>query len=155
MPLDPRPTPPHGHRRPSGVALLALTATVIGVATLAPGSPVPLEPTDLTCLVCGSAGTADVIRNLLLFLPLGVAGALLGWRWPRALAAGFALSLTVESLQLLVVPGRDPSLSDLLTNTVGTAVGFALAAGWSRWGSPSRRGARALAAAGAVAWAAF
>lgn len=129
--------------------------TVIAIATLTPGSPVRLEPTSLTCLVCGSAGAADVIRNLLLFLPLGAAGALLGWRWPRALATGFALSLAVESLQLFVIPGRDPSLSDLLTNTIGTATGFAIAAGWSHWAQPSVRGARRLAAAGTVAWAAF
>lgn len=153
-PVPRRPVPRSTHPT-AGAALLALMVAVIGVATLTPGAPVQLELTSLTCLVCGSAGTADVVRNLLLFIPLGVAGALLGWRWPRGLAAGFLLSLAVESLQLWVIPGRDPSLSDLLTNTTGTAIGFGVAASWRYWGTPTVRGARTLAAAGAVAWAAF
>lgn len=164
MPIHRRPTiqpsrltrvSPARQRRTLGATILAAAVATIAVATLTPGSPVRLEPTSLTCLVCGSAGTADVIRNILLFLPVGVATALLGWRWTRAVAAGFLLSLTVESLQLLVVPGRDPSLSDLLTNSTGTALGFALTASRPLWATPSRRGARRLAAGGTVAWAAL
>ncbi len=134
---------------------MLVTVTLITVATLTPGSADRLEPTNLTCLVCGSAGLADVIRNVLLFLPLGVATALLGWRWPRAVATGFLLSLTVESMQLFVVVGRDPSLSDLLTNTTGTAVGFLLAASAPWWLHPTATNARRILVGALVLWSAF
>jgi len=139
----------------TGAALLVAMVALIAVATLTPGSPERLEPTDLTCLVCGSAGGADVIRNILLFLPLGVATALLGWRWPRALATGILLSLFVESMQYFVVVGRDPSLSDLLTNSTGTALGYLLAVSAPWWILPTPTAARRILVAGTVVWAAF
>ena len=71
------------------------------------------------------------------------------------MATGLLLSLTVESLQYFVVVGRDPSLSDLTTNTIGTAVGHAILATWGAWSAPAPAVARKLLAAGAVAWAAL
>jgi VanZ family protein len=74
----------------------------------------------------------DVVINVLLYVPVGAA-AYLAWRprWPRAavvaaIALGFTLSLTMELLQNYV-PSRVTSLSDLATNTLGTAVGACLA----------------------------
>lgn len=131
-----------------------MTALIL-VATLTPGSAERLEPTQLTCLVCGSAGGADVVRNVLLFLPLGAALAFAGVRWRTAVAAGFLLSLSVESMQYFVVVGRDPSLSDLTTNTLGTAIGHALVTTWSVWGTPGLTAARRLLVGGTVAWAAL
>ena len=64
--------------------------------------------------------------NVLLFVPLGVALALLLRRWwACAPLLGFALSLTVETLQARV-PGRVPDLHDVVWNTVGTAGGAAI-----------------------------
>lgn len=134
---------------------VAIAAAIILVATLTPGSAERLEPTQLTCLVCGSAGGADVIRNVLLFLPLGAAAAFAGVRWRTAVGAGFLLSLSVEAMQYFVVVGRDPSLSDLTTNTIGTALGHAIVATWATWATPSPTVARRLLAAGTVAWAAL
>lgn len=142
-------------RRFYGLIIMFLMVTLIAVATLTPGAADRLQPTDLTCLVCGSAGTADVIRNVLLFLPLGVAAALLGWRWPRALATGALLSLAVESMQYFVVVGRDPSLSDLLTNSTGTAVGFLLAASAPSWILPTVTVARRILIGATILWTAF
>jgi VanZ family protein len=75
----------------------------------------------------------DVIVNLLLYMPLGV----LAFVWLRgrlpalpaaalALAGGALLSGSMEFLQGFDRP-REPSPLDLLNNTVGTAVGIALA----------------------------
>jgi hypothetical protein len=54
---------------------------------------------------------------------------LAGWSWPRCVIAAAVGSFTVELLQLLVVTGREASLSDLLTNTTSGAAGAALG-GW-------------------------
>ena len=83
--------------------------------------------TPLLCLVCGDHGASDVILNLLLFAPMAVGLRLLGWPWSRVVAACAALSLAVESLQYFVVPGRDASLSDLITNTAGGALAAGIA----------------------------
>ena len=79
------------------------------------------------CLVCGDQGLQDVIQNILMFLPLGVALRYAGVRPSRALLLGFLLSLFVETMQFFVVPGRDASLSDLVTNTTGAGLGAVIA----------------------------
>ncbi|MDX2268453.1 MAG: VanZ family protein [Bryobacter sp.] len=70
-----------------------------------------------------SGDWADSILNLLAYLPLGFLAA------PRfahrTLLLGFALSALVECLQVYL-PGRHPSLRDLLLNTLGTALGLLL-----------------------------
>jgi glycopeptide antibiotics resistance protein len=84
--------------------------------------PIPLVTADPTGL----------ILNLLLFLPLGI---LLPFVLPaptlrRVVLTGFALSLTIETVQfvtdVLVSSGRVADVDDLIANTVGTLVGFAL-----------------------------
>ena len=78
------------------------------------------------------AEPGDLLDNVLLFLPLGVFLALLA-RVPsawRATLIGFGLSLTIETVQLIldvtVSPGRVADVNDLLGNTVGAVVGYAL-----------------------------
>jgi hypothetical protein len=83
--------------------------------------------TPLLCLVCGDTGGADVFLNLLLFAPMGAGLRLLGWSWSRVVLTAALVSFTVECLQYFVVPGRDASLSDLITNTGGAAIAAALA----------------------------
>jgi VanZ like family len=60
-------------------------------------------------------------------MPLAAGLALLGWPWTRIVAFCALLSLGVESLQYAAHTGRDASLSDLLTNTTGGALGAWLA----------------------------
>ena len=90
---------------------------------------VPLEATDgpppSLCVLCGDGALADGILNAALFLPLGAALSIAGWRPWRTIALGVLLSCGVETAQL-VIPGRDPSLSDVLFNTLGAALGVAL-----------------------------
>lgn len=76
----------------------------------------------------------DAPGNFLLFLPFGLAltGMLRtrGWRTVRLLlataGAGAAFSLGIESAQLFL-PSRDPSVIDVLTNTLGALLGGVLA----------------------------
>lgn len=78
---------------------------------------------------------SDVAVNVLGFIPFGFFYA--GWfsrRWhlarPRlaAFLLGMALSFFIESVQYFL-PTRDSSMTDLLTNSLGSAVG---AAAWAR-----------------------
>ena len=110
-------------RRGARLAAVALAVGAILLATMVPTGHDPAL-TPLFCLVCGGKGVADVVSNVILFMPLGLALAALGTRRRRAIFAGAALSLCVEFTQQFI-PGRDPSLSDLVFNTTGTALGFA------------------------------
>lgn len=104
-------------------ALRAGSIVCVLAATLwTPGGSLP--PGWTTCLACGEMATAEVIQNIILFVPLGVAFA----RAPLLLLAlaGTSLSLAVELAQHLL-PGRDPSVGDLVFNTLGTALGGLLA----------------------------
>ena len=134
--------------------LLILALGAISWLTLKP-IPEQGEATQLTpwsCLFCGPQGTADVLLNIALFVPLGAALAWLGSGRLKALALGASLSLAIELAQATLVPGRDPALGDLLANTVGTAAGALLALAWPGVWRPSASRARRLATAAGVAW---
>ena len=83
--------------------------------------------TPLLCLICGENGGTDVILNLLLFMPFAIGLRLSGWSWKRVAVACAVLSFSVELCQYLGIPGRDASLSDLLTNTTGGSAAAAAA----------------------------
>jgi VanZ family protein len=68
----------------------------------------------------------EAVANVLLFMPLGAALALRGVSVRKAALYGSLLSVTVECMQLLFVPGRTVSLDDVLLNTVGAMAGGAL-----------------------------
>jgi uncharacterized membrane protein YeaQ/YmgE (transglycosylase-associated protein family) len=122
--LPPLDISQHAWRR-AGRVLAWGGLVVAAVATLTPmHDPRGLAATTpLFCLVCGEAGGADVVSNLLLFLPLALGLRLSGWSWRRCVAAAAVVSFAVEFLQFVVVPGRDASLSDVLTNTASGAIG--------------------------------
>jgi hypothetical protein len=135
--------------------VLAVTGLVlIGLATLTPtGDPWGFTRlTPLWCLVCGDTGGADVIANLMLFLPFAIGLRLSGASWRRTVLLCAAISFTVELLQLAVIPGRDASLSDVLTNTGGGAIGASLAPYLPQAFRPSTAQARRLASLGAAVW---
>jgi hypothetical protein len=112
-------------QRRVGTGLAFAGLLLVAIATLTPVQDIRgiALLTPITCLVCGPHGGADIAGNLLLFLPLAVGLRLAGVTWGRTVAACGLLSLTVELLQVGVVPGRDASLSDLLTNTTSAAIG--------------------------------
>jgi hypothetical protein len=118
--------PPRSSRA-AGLGLALCGFLLIAASTLypLPHQAIASAATPLLCLVCGEEGGQDVILNLCLFVPFAVGLRLWGWPWIRVALASGLLSFTVESLQFFV-PGRDPSLSDLLTNTTGGALAAAL-----------------------------
>ncbi len=119
-------------------------------ATLLPDSGQPVD--SHLCLVCGTLGGVDSVLNVLLFFPLGIGLALSGIPWKRAVLTACALSLTVETAQFLFVPGRDATLGDVLTNTVGGALGFAVARNARIWLRPAPRIAAILSLAWCSVW---
>ena len=143
---------PSPQRPVLGRWLAAISAGLIGIATLTPSTQM-LEPgIDPFCIVCGSVGGVDVVLNLLLFLPLGVGLALaLVGPW-RALMGMAAFTLAIECLQILVVPGRDASLGDVLMNIIGGALGYAVGARVASLLTPSTALARTLAVVWGALW---
>lgn len=124
---------------------LVMLLLIVG-ATLSP-APVPTVPLPMFCLVCGDLGGVDVSLNVILFLPMGAALVWAGVSWRRAALACALMSLGIESLQFSVIPGRDASISDLLTNSVGGMLGAAILHRWRSVVFPSPAMARRLCAA--------
>jgi hypothetical protein len=106
------------------------------------------------CVVCGDRGTADVLVNAVLFLPFGVALAAAAVSPLRCGLGGALLSAAVECAQLYL-PGRDPSLGDVVSNTVGSGLGVVLVATAPSWLLPAGTQASRLSRAGALAAAAL
>ncbi|HEX8905828.1 MAG TPA: VanZ family protein, partial [Longimicrobiaceae bacterium] len=131
--------------------LLLLAAVLAGTLWPEHGPPYPVT----WCIACGERGMADAVRNLLLFIPLGFVASP-RFRWAVvAIAACAAFSLAVETLQQWI-PGRDPSVSDLLFNSAGAVLGVALARSARVWLRPSPRAATLLSVGWAtLLWALF
>jgi hypothetical protein len=106
--------------------------------------------TPLGCLVCGEAGTVDVLLNVCLFVPLGLFLRLLGWRRGRVIWCGLLTTLGVETAQLLMIAGRDPSASDVITNSAGTLIGTLLAERGASLVAPTATAAARLVVAAAA-----
>ena len=116
--------------RRSAVAAFALLGLVLFL-TLFPEPP--SEGSEASgCFWCGHFALADAILNLLLFLPIGF---LLGLRHKgshvRTWAGLTALAVLIEVAQLFI-PGRFATLSDILMNSAGAAIGIGLAHQWRR-----------------------
>lgn len=141
------------HLRRVGRVLAIASLVAILCATLFPDSGQPVN--SHLCLVCGPRGGVDAILNILLFMPLGVGLALSGLTWNRAVIAACVLSLTVETTQFFFIPGRDATLGDVLTNTIGGALGFAIARRAGIWLRPSPRAATIMSLGWCVFWLAI
>jgi len=122
LPFIAMPTTGRSRSRPSSRSWTVLIAlSLILALTLAPVSrsmPVP------SCWWCGEFATADFILNVLLFVPLGLAlgisGGIAIW---AAIMIAILISGGVELAQL-AIPGRYPTISDVLANTLGTLTAF-------------------------------
>jgi hypothetical protein len=111
--------------------------------------------TPILCLVCGENGGTDVILNLMLFAPFAIGLRLSGWSWRRVTLVCAALSFSIELSQYLWIPGRDASLSDLVTNTTGGSAAAAIAPLLPAAFAPNPHEARRLMLLGVTAWIAF
>src|SRR6266704_2713217 len=76
----------------------------------------------ISCIACGEHATSDVLLNIILFVPLGAAVALHVRSLSRCALSAALLSATIELAQLYI-PGRDSSLGDVLSNTLGGTLG--------------------------------
>ena len=128
-----RPTPgPARHRTVLPHCLLVLYALAIAYASLQPFGPwippPPGTPFFLLATTLPRYTRFDILANALAYVPLGFFAALVRRRagpWERfafGIASAAALSFTMETLQMLLPP-RDASVIDLLSNTVGGALG--------------------------------
>lgn len=71
----------------------------------------------------------EFIANIALFVPFG---ALVAMAWPalqawKVIVAGAATSIVIEVVQI-ALPTRFPTVSDVIANTLGAAVGVAVVA---------------------------
>ncbi len=118
---------------------LALILAVVGVAVfvLGPTGELPAMAVQKTTAALRSYGVpawlADTglwsfLYNVVLFVPVAFVGALLWQRVPVLVwvALGFLGSLGIEGVQALFLSGRDAQVQDLLSNTLGAALGAAL-----------------------------
>lgn len=140
-----------------GVALAILGAVFIASFTLvpAPQEAERVAELSLSCLVCGDLGGTDVALNLLLFAPFAAGLALMGWRTSRVCFVAALVSLSIETVQFAWIPGRDASLSDLVTNTTGATVAAFLISHRVLFLLPTARQARALMIGGIAGWIAL
>lgn len=100
-----------------------VTGLVGVLADFAASFGVPREP---------AAVVFEFVANIALFVPFGVLVAL---AWPRVsawvpIAAGALVSTVIELVQL-GIPSRVSTVSDVVANSAGTAIGVALVALWS------------------------
>ncbi len=103
--------------------LVVFSLVTIAGLTLYPDSSTTTS--NWNCIFCGTRATADLVLNILLFAPLGAGFGMLRIRAKNALILAVMLSGAVEVAQL-VIPGRDASISDLISNAAGCWLGYAL-----------------------------
>jgi hypothetical protein len=107
---------------------LAASATLVLLATIAPfGALASAQTFPRWCLVCGGLWMTDAISNIALFVPLGISLALRGTRLRAVFLLTLGLTVFVEVMQSLgLPPGRSAALADVLANTVGGLLGWAV-----------------------------
>ena len=140
---DPRDT--HGR-----VILVALALLAIALATLWPMPGISRHV--IFCLPCGVRGTSDLLLNIALFIPLGAALARRGHRRGRIVVGAVLLSSAIELAQFFI-PGRDPTLGDVVANTFGAALGALIVQRADLWLSPTTAAASRLCRGAATAGA--
>jgi glycopeptide antibiotics resistance protein len=73
----------------------------------------------------------EFTANVIWFVPLGLLGVLAVGRrwWWLVLLGGAAVSIAIEAGQWLLLPERTPTPVDVIANTLGVAIGVAIAVG--------------------------
>lgn len=128
----------------------------ICAATLTPGTmPPPDASADVCRGWCDDVLVADFARNIVLFLPFAFGLVLAGVRPVWALLVGSALSAMIELLQIGTIAGRDASVLDWISNSMGTALGIAIATGLGTLVTPRPRAALWLAGLALTVWTAL
>jgi hypothetical protein len=137
------------------VRLLAvlLSVALIGVLTLTQGGQMVAAADGLSawqrvsCVTCPATWLADIVSNVVLFVPFGAALVWAGVSVRRTIIVAAAASLVIELLQLSGFPsGRAPAMADLISNTIGAAIGAVCARYFAVLLSPEPETARRLRA---------
>ena len=126
----------------NSAAIVAILAAIL-VVTLLPTGTAP--PSPFSGFAIGRRHVGDAILNFCLFVPLGAA---IGWNGRSAVVAGVSglLAATLIELLQMIVPGRDPALSDILLNGAGTLAGAVIARRRQAWMRPSTAASATLTA---------
>lgn len=114
--------------------VVILAVTVVPLRASGSRPPIGMIPfaDALARIASGQASAAaemtDWVDNVILFLPLGI---LAGLRWGRgwwlvAILLAISLSTAIELTQAIERAGRFASATDVVTNTLGAAVGFGI-----------------------------
>lgn len=124
-------------------AVAAILAAILAVTLLPTGTAPPLP---FSVFAIGRRNMGDAILNFCLFIPLGIA---FGWNGRTALSAGIfgLLTATVIELLQMMIPGRDPALSDIVLNTAGTLAGAVFSRRRQAWLRPTANTSATLTAA--------
>ncbi|HEU5218017.1 MAG TPA: VanZ family protein [Gemmatimonadales bacterium] len=101
-------------------------ALFIGYFTLLPGG------TGAAGFRPGGYLLTDLILNVILFIPLGLALGFAGAGPRRAALIGLIGSAAIELAQHSVIPGRYASLHDVITNATGAWLGAVIMAQWEQ-----------------------
>lgn len=139
MPSRPAAAEPMVRRlRVYSAIALATFGVVIAVITLWPGPPAAYGQSWLRDFL-GQAhahglprwitfGKIEFASNIVLFMPVGLFGALMlpRQRWLIVPAAALA-SVAIETVQAMALPLRYATVRDVIANTVGALVGYLLA----------------------------
>ncbi len=104
------------------VAVVLLTPVSYGVITNALGDWLR----DVLGVDWFGSGWIEFGANILMFVPLGFLLTLLLRHHWYGVALALVISAGAEIVQI-VIPSRQPSLRDILANTLGAAIGAALA----------------------------
>jgi len=138
-----------------GSIIAAVSVAFICLATLSPGAPEPPGAQPNCQPWCDDPLLADFIRNIVLFAPMGFGLRLAGVRARWAIVAGTLLSAAVELLQLQVIVGRDASVLDWISNTLGTMAGVGIASQLRAILLPLPRSALRLTIGAVTGWVAI
>jgi glycopeptide antibiotics resistance protein len=90
---------------------------LIWAALQAAGAPGWVTPHDV-----------EFLTNVLLFMPLTLLGHAFRphWGWMRWLLTGLAGTLLIEWVQMVLLSDRSAALIDVVANTVGAVLGYAV-----------------------------
>jgi VanZ family protein len=109
------------------VFFVVVWAASVAFMTLRPGSGLGMRLNLVPLRVDGPGTVVDVVLNVGVFVPLGIVLALRHVRFRSTLLIALGSTLFIEVTQYLSNVGRTADVNDLITNTTGACVGWALA----------------------------
>lgn len=119
-------SPPLYTGRRLGYLLVGYLAVVVGVITLAPFRFAMPHPVRAYLIVLDGGWIADVLLNVALFIPIGLAlHRTMRSRLTTLVMVAAGASLLIESLQLFLLP-RYSTVTDVLANALGALLGASI-----------------------------